>query len=54
MKLEETHFKSLSEQELSQVDGGSVWLAVGLIATPLIMGTFAGAFYEYARKRGAH
>ena len=54
MKLEEIRFKSLSEQELSQVDGGSVWLAVGLIATPLIMGTFAGAFDEYARKRGAH
>ena len=54
MRLEETRFKSLSEQELSHVDGGSVWLTVGLIATPLLMGTFAGAFDEYARKRGKH
>ena len=52
MKLEETRFRSLSEQELSHVDGGSVWITVGLIATPLLMGTFAGAFDEYARKRG--
>ena len=54
MKLEETRFRSLSEQELSHVDGGSVWITVGLIATPLLMGTFAGAFDEYARTRGKY
>ncbi len=34
MKLEETRFRNLSEQELSHVDGGSVWITVGQSQLP--------------------
>lgn len=56
MYREKRNNEELNSNDLAMINGGvaPVVIAVGVIATPFVLGAIAGGADEYARKRGHH